>query len=274
MTADTPLSRSTAFYQPGTIDPDAWFRVAATDYHALLDRLDFDAGLAGVARVLDVGCGLGKFPALLAERLGAGAGAPVTVDFLDPSDHCLAEYPNALSGRLRPGTAHHATMETADAGRLAPVDLVWSVHSIYGWAAASLGRSLARFRATAPDGDWLIYVAGAPSFYHRFYDAYRAAVAPDTPGYITAEQVLAALGDTPHRVIEVPVEHTLPADDEELMAAYFQQLSFDKTRSLARFLAVPAIAELVAKAKQDGVFRFHQANRLIGSPAILDRLSR
>ncbi|RMF06159.1 MAG: class I SAM-dependent methyltransferase, partial [Alphaproteobacteria bacterium] len=223
MSAGTNERRSTQFYAPGVVDEAAWFSVAAADYEALIAAADFAAALAPVRTLFDAGCGTGRFPTMLGAVLGRGERGPghaIRTDILDPSAHCLARYREQVSAPFVPGQAFRASIETF-APPEASYDLVWAVQSAYAWERARLGESLAKLsRLAGQEGALFIMQAAAGAFYHRFHDGWRSDFSPETPAYITAEEVMAAL-ERPamaHKVLSL--EHVIPARETGLLQAY------------------------------------------------------
>lgn len=264
--------RSTRFYTAGGIDADAWFRIAAADYEALIAGCDFAAALADVGTLFDAGCGLGRFPALLAPRLGALRHA-IEVDYLDASAHCVARLADALKPPFWPGKGTVAAIEDFVPPGGGSYDLVWAIQSLYAWDRERLAHSLAKLRALAGEGgELLIYLAAAPAFYHRFHDAYRAAFAPRVPAYITAEEALDALPGPAFAKKVFRVEHAVPAGDRRLLEIYLRQLVFDTGRTLADFERAGTTGSLLAESLAGAEYRFAQEVWLIGTRAIIGRL--
>ena len=57
------------FYQKDKWDLDSWFEITQIDYKELLKQYPFQNLFAGLGKsqinLLDIGCGVGKFPSLL-----------------------------------------------------------------------------------------------------------------------------------------------------------------------------------------------------------------
>jgi hypothetical protein len=102
MTTTELTQLATDYYQEGVLDKDAWFRVADADYHALLEALDTERLFEQPSVLLGIGCGTGRFPALLRPHLSA---VPITYDFLDPSAMSLESLRKSLKP---PYQARHA----------------------------------------------------------------------------------------------------------------------------------------------------------------------
>lgn len=265
--------RSTSFYAPGVIDTAAWFRVAATDYRELMAVCDFPGLLSGVRSLFDAGCGLGKFPSLLAPSLADFSGA-IETDFLDPSAHCIEQFAQVAPPPFMPRRGFRATIEEFSPAPDQNYDLVWAMQSIYAWDREFLAQSLGKLQELAgPDGGLLVYQAGENAFYHRFYSAYRAAFAPEIPAYITAEEADAALGPDACKTRILRFDHVVPVDDRALLEAYLRQLCFDTALELGDIEDCHEMRALLDQHRGTSEYCFAQEVWLIGSHGVLDKLT-
>ncbi len=271
MEANEP--RSTRFYAPGVIDADAWFRVAASDYLQLISACNFPRLLAGVNSLFDAGCGLGKFPSLLAPSLEDFSGS-IDCDFLDPSAHCIDRFARSAPHPFAPRQGFATTIEAFTPQPGQSYDLVWALQSIYAWDRERLAASLAKLRMLAGErGGILVFQAARSAFYHRFYNAYRIAFSPRTPAYITAEEACDALGFDACQTRIFHVDHVIPAGDRALLEAYLRQLCFDTGITLKAIEECPATAALLDRHRGEGEYRLPQEVWLIGDGNILDALA-
>jgi len=265
-------ARSTRFYTPGIIDDAAWFRVAAKDYETLISACDFTSALQPVRTLFDAGCGLGKFPALLAPSLKSLSHG-IEVDFLDPSRHCIDQLPGALAEPFLPRLGIHERVENFAPGTDSAYDLVWAIQSIYAWNRGQLASSLAKLEALAGTrGDVLIFHAATPAFYHRFHDAYRAGFAPEIQAYITAEEISDALDTTRYRQHVLRFDHVIRSDDAPLLEAYLRQMCFDPSKSLEDFKRAETTHSLLEECEGEGEYRFAQEVWLTGTHSVMQRL--
>jgi SAM-dependent methyltransferase len=80
----TTTDSDAAFYAEGILDVDRWFQIAHADYWALRTALDINALFTASARhlrLLDIGCGTGRFPTLLRPYLNQ-RGPVIDYDFI------------------------------------------------------------------------------------------------------------------------------------------------------------------------------------------------
>lgn len=283
--SDPNVSRSVEFYCEENFRRDLWFEVAARDYEALIEAADFAGVLGQGGRLLDVGCGSGKFPALLAAALtgrdgvaGCAGAAAVEYDFLDASDYCVAQLADRLQMPFRAGTGMVSRIEDlawpVNGGEAPmPYDLVWAIHSCYAWDRGRLQDSLARLTGRlAPGGGILVYQAAADAAYHRIYDAYITHFGQDLEGYVTAEQILAAIEPDHGAVMPLRFDHVIAADRRKVLENYIQQICLDRTLTLDEFMDNPGMGGFLESFRRDGEYVFPQEVHLIGTPALLQRL--
>ena len=272
MMAQANETRSTSFYAAGVIDTDAWFRIAATDYEELIAGADFASALRPVRTLFDAGCGLGKFPALLAASL-ADTERAITIDYLDASPYCIKRFPESLAPPFRAGQGLATAIEDFEPRAGQVYDLVWAIQSVYAWDWRQLPRSLGLLRRLAGEaGDVLLYQAARDAFYHRFHDAYREAFAPAAPAFITAQEMWRDLERHGFVRRAFRFDHVVSADDAPLLEAYLRQLCFDSGRSLADFLQAPPTAALLAAHRTGQTYSFPQEVWLMGTRPIMDTL--
>lgn len=264
--------RSTSFYAPGVIDTDAWFRVAASDYRELIAGCDFPRLLSGVGSLFDAGCGLGKFPSLLAPALADFPGS-IETDFLDPSAHCIEQFACTAPAPFAPRRGFAATIEEFAPAPGQNYDLVWAMQSIYAWDREFLAQSLRKLRTLAgAAGGVLVFQAGEKAFYHRFYNAYRAAFSPEMPAYIAAEEACAAFGADDCKTRIFRFDHVIPVAERALLETYLRQLCFDTSLTLEDIEGSPEPRALLDAHRGASEYRFAQEVWLIGSPGVMDTL--
>ncbi len=267
MTSDggANLGRSTRYYGPD-LDAEAWFRVADRDYVELVGGVDWGAffGRSTSPRaLLDIGCGTGRFPELLAGS-GMLPREPVRYDYLDPSDHCLELLPAALREPFRAGTAYRTTLasshpEVDAAGRY---DLIWCIHSLYTTEPEALPGALAGLvpRLKPSHGQCLVYIAEPSSFYIRFHQRY-LAVSPEGTGrsFTHAGHVRDALREGGIAFDERPFNfpHMVERSDHHVLGAYLSGCTFDR-RSADAWVQHPELGPFLEGFAQGSRFVFPQ----------------
>lgn len=184
----TRQKQSDDYYATHAVDLEAWFKVADRDYLELIERHDFTSMLSGKKRILDVGCGTGRFPELLRPHLPEDLG--VTYDYLDPVRACLDQTSKVLIPPYVRGDDYETTLENL-AIRDGGWDVVWAIHSTYAIPRPVLGAAMEGFaNAIAPGGQGLVFAQGEAAFYTKLYSLFHG---DEKPAFVTAEEVRAAL---------------------------------------------------------------------------------
>lgn len=233
---------------------EAFYALAVEDYRQLALAADWPALLHGRARLLDVACGSGKFPAALARYCDLSGVSEIAYDLLDPSAFSVAEAKAVLRAPFTPGRELVVTLQDLPAGE--PYDVVWATHALYALPPDELDAAAARFvEAVAPSGLGVVAQATAASHYLAFYDAYRAGIADATP-YTTAEQVRDALRAAGADVREQRITYTTGTDDRAVAEGFLQRCAFDDTVTLEQMEAAPVLGDYLAGCRDGDRWTF------------------
>lgn len=263
----TPMFReAVAFYSAKTLDIDRWFRVADADYLALLATLDLAELFPPQAerlRLLDVGCGSGRFPALLRQQLGA---LPVIeYDFLDPSPYSLQIMVQGLTPPFEPGEA--LAMRAEDLGDWrrqsgATYDIVWAIHSLYFGLAESVPGIINNLAGLlVPEtGTGLIYIASRRSFYLQLHNIYRQIFTTPIDLFLGAEQYAEAFeaSELCWHEQKLCFFHEIAQKEQQLLESYLHKCVLDQSKSLSDWRKKTALNDFVEQYRENEVYRFPQ----------------
>jgi SAM-dependent methyltransferase len=252
-----------------------FYALAIEDYRQLAAARDWAADLRrsatdGVVRLLDVACGSGKFPSALVAS-GLPERPPVRVDLLDPSAFSIAEARSVLAPPFEAAAEHQVYLQDFDApGRY---DVAWAMHALYALPPADLGAGVARMvAALRPGGFGVVAQGGAGSHYLRFYEAYRAAFAPDATPYTDAEGVADALRAAGADVAVQVLRYRTRSRDRAVVEGFLQRCAFDDSVPLDRMESVEPLAGYLAGCRDGDGWHFdHEVHVLTWTRAVDDR---
>ncbi len=261
---------STEYYQEGTLEKKLWFQVATRDYQELINAFDFPSFFSHFEtpiELLDIGCGTGKFPAMLAPQLPSHI--QVQYDYLDPSPHSLDELRRSLTAPFAARTAFKSTLEALQrqACPTKGYQIVWGLQSLYCIQHRALEAVMEKLYALlkSTEGVGLIYLASTNAFYHQLYNTYNQEFYPDIrQPYIAAEDVTTALGklQIPHEVKKLRFPHTIEEADRTILKNYINQCVFD-TEAWERSQNNILITDLLNSFFHEGLYQFLQEVWLI-----------
>lgn len=250
--------------EAGRTEMQAFYALATEDYRQLAAARDWDADLNchavdGRVRLLDVACGSGKFPtALLAT--GLSAQPVIEVHLLDPSAFSIAEARRALAPPFVAAGEHEVLLQDfTDTG----YDVAWATHALYALPPDELAAGVARMvSALRPNGFGVVAQASSRSHYLTFYEAYRAAFAPEATPYTDAEGVADALRAAGAPIDVQVVHYRTGTSDREVVEGFLQRCAFDDAVSLEQMEASEALGAYLADCRgDDGAYEFtHEAH--------------
>lgn len=269
--------RNNAYYGDPAIDA-AWIKVCRTDYDQLCAKYDFGALFDSFAKpniaLLDVGCGVGEFPAIWA----ASRSAPthyeiITCDTVDISPYSLRVHRENLAPPFCRNRSFEADICEWQAPAEATYDVIWCMQSFYVIAKANVPHAIALLSSVlAPDtGKCIIYQAARTSSYMAMYDTYRHAEGlEDTlPGYLSADditEIMPGIVGVTFTVTDYHFEHVIGLDDVATMEIYMNRMCFRPVPlTLAEWRKNKAMAKYLDAHtdKEASCWRFPQTVSLI-----------
>ena len=240
------------------------------DYHRLAQSFNWPARLQAQAddpvRVLDIGCGRGRWLKVLHRHWPALASARDDLEYsaIDPSAAALAQAREQSQAWARWGQGWSQKIEDIEDLPLAHYDIAWSLHSLYCVARADLAKVLSRIaQSLKPEGLAVIALPDRQSFYitaaERLADQDRFTCAEDVC------EVLTQLG-LAFEVRQLDYEEVISANDDQALRTYVWQESIGNSYSTEsgadELPALPGDAWFESHRRQ-GVFAFAQNVRVI-----------
>ena len=268
-TSQHTFDRSLQHYQEGMLDSDAWFRIVERDYIHLVQTFHWArlfAMFPSPLRLLDIGCGTGKFPYILRPHLPSSL--DIQYDALDPSAYCLTTLKASLLPPYTSGRQFQTSLEDfKPASTSHPYHIIWAIQSLYCLSRQALPRALKTIHQLLHPtmGLSIILLAKHDSFFHHLYHLYNAVMHQGKPeDFLTAESITQCLTELglPYRVREFDCLHTIPQQDTPLLTNYLQQCVMEK-RLLQEWEHSPALRAFLDSFLQDQTYQFPNPVQLI-----------
>lgn len=222
------------FYQKNKWDLDSWFEITQIDYKELLKQYPFQNLFAGLGKsqinLLDIGCGVGKFPSLLDGCISGDI--HLSSDLLDVSTSCLqaAQHKFNTLEHFSSSQTYLSGVENFDSiiPRTKNYDLIWSIHSLHTVDKDRMGSVFQScLELLSPGGKFLIYQLSKDSFYHEIHDFYlkNYPLPINHPQhFMTAEDsqtILESLGLN-YQIIPIRFNHTVNCERRYLLEVYLK----------------------------------------------------
>jgi SAM-dependent methyltransferase len=261
---------------------DSFYRLADEDNRLLALAVDWDrflrrdtAEAAGKSRqgpplrLLDVGCGLGKFPSDIQRqgRLSRSLQQEVAYSLLDASEFSLSAAARVLSAPLMAADRYRCLIQ--DFRLAGAFDVVWAVHSLYSVPPNDIGSALNPITAAlAPGGAGLIAQSSKQSHYFRFHEEYlREFRHGNGTSYATSEDIVEwfTMAGIRVHVAEIQYSAEISAGDRPTVEGYLRHCTFDDSLTLAALERRPNTAEYLEECldRDRGTYRFRQHVQMI-----------
>ncbi len=256
------LPRFLRYYQKGVLNPEAWFSIVKSDYTKIMDALNWDSLFpenGADYHVLDIGCGIGRFPRMLQACL------PATVrlhyDYLDSSQYCLSTCAQSLHQPFFPRNAWQTTLEHAKEILISgSYDVAWAIQSLSCLNHHSLHASLARLIGALHPlrGTACIVLAKQEAFFSQVQHAFFQECSPNPPApYLSAETVATGLEKlgTITVIRDIPCTHTISIRQDRLLEQYLQQCVMDST-PLPTWMQQPRLRQFLESYRHGDAYHF------------------
>lgn len=267
MTTLNSTERAVAFYAEDVLDLKRWFQVADTDYLTLLEVLNLETLFSTKfehLRLLDVGCGTGRFPELVRTKLSATSPI-IEFDFLDPSAYCLQMMRESLMPPYKACLALNIGVESLTQWGEDinfRYDIVWAIHSLYFFEEKKIPDVIQTlYGLLKPEtGVGFIYIAARDSFYMKIFDAYNNVFPTKVTPYLTAEQFASVFDKESLSYCEKRLHfyHEINKKDSHLMEKYLHKCVLDESQPLETWRQQPALHDLIDSYQEGEFYRFPQ----------------
>ncbi|MFC5062493.1 class I SAM-dependent methyltransferase [Actinomycetospora atypica] len=251
--------------EDGRAEMESFYALATEDYRQMVAARDWAADLRGHAtdgraRVLDVACGSGKFPAELMRRgLAEAVGdTRVEIDLLDPSAFSIAEARSVLGPPFTVHAEHEVRIQDL-ASDVGGFDVAWATHALYAVPPSEIGAGIARMVAAQRPGAFgAIVHATSASHYLRFAEAFRTTFGADGAPFTTAAQVRHALTDAGVMPEVTTLRYDVGHPDRAVVEGFLQRCVFDDSVPLERMEDEGAVGAYLSGCTGEDGYRFSQ----------------
>ena len=256
------------FYSDGNYNRDLWFEVAAKDYAVLIKELDNKDILNPAQqkiKILDVGCGTGKFPQMLRDMISPMPA--INYDLLDPSEYSLAQARAVLKAPMEAGTSFVNIAEDVCADGFFNdsqiYDIIWGMHSFY-YIDLERAKDVLRVLASRlkdQNSRLYVYLATKNSTYHasgKFACVFNPDIPPRT--YTMAEDIIDVLNiaNLEFKKTLFTFNHVINQANHAVLENYLGQCVLNTKLTLEDWVQNEQASQWLADHCKDNVYCFPQ----------------